>query len=188
MELEKAFRKRARASGGCSAGGPDWLSALPDCLLHVIMSFMKARQVVQTCVLSKRWRHLLRSVPCLDVDHDEFKKTARASEDGSYSSGDHSSDSNDDQWRHHWRRPWLGVGLGVDRNVFNTVIASDDNSDSHGDDNSDSDDDTPDSDSDSDGDCSGSNLGSSDANVDDDNHRTRRRTRTGRILRISLQT
>uniref|UniRef100_K3ZL70 F-box domain-containing protein n=1 Tax=Setaria italica TaxID=4555 RepID=K3ZL70_SETIT len=137
-----------------------------------------ARQVVQTCVLSKRWRHLLRSVPCLDVDHDEFKKTARASEDGSYSSGDHSSDSNDDQWRHHWRRPWLGVGLGVDRNVFNTVIASDDNSDSLGDDNSDSDDDihdsdddTPDSDSDSDGDCSGSNLGSSDANVDDDNHK-----------------
>jgi len=37
------------------------------------MSFMKARQVVQTCVLSTRWKHLWRSVPCLDIDQDEFK-------------------------------------------------------------------------------------------------------------------
>ncbi|CAO2149559.1 unnamed protein product, partial [Urochloa humidicola] len=76
-ELEEPFRKRARASGGggggCSAGGADRLSALPDCLIHVIMSFMKARQVVQTCVLSKRWKHLWHSVPCLDIDIDEFK-------------------------------------------------------------------------------------------------------------------
>ncbi|TVU24456.1 hypothetical protein EJB05_26895, partial [Eragrostis curvula] len=55
------------------AGEPDWLSALPDCLLHTIMSFMKARQVVQMCVLSTRWKHLWLSAPCLDVDLDEFK-------------------------------------------------------------------------------------------------------------------
>ncbi|OEL38872.1 hypothetical protein BAE44_0000109 [Dichanthelium oligosanthes] len=53
------------------------------------MSFMKARQVVQTCVLSTRWRHLWRSVPCLDVDFDEFKMAARDDsdtdrDDGSY--------------------------------------------------------------------------------------------------------
>ncbi|KAK3142541.1 hypothetical protein QOZ80_4BG0347900 [Eleusine coracana subsp. coracana] len=54
------------------AGG-DRLSSLPDGLLHHIMSFMKARQVVQTCVLSTRWRHLWRSVPCLDVDQTEFE-------------------------------------------------------------------------------------------------------------------
>jgi hypothetical protein len=50
------------------------------------MSFMKARQAVQTCVLSTRWRHLWRSVPCLDIDFDEFKKTAVASygKSGSY--------------------------------------------------------------------------------------------------------
>ena len=49
MELDDAFRKWARVSGvidGCSAGGPDRLSSLPDCLLHTIMSFLKARQVV----------------------------------------------------------------------------------------------------------------------------------------------
>ncbi|GJN04833.1 hypothetical protein PR202_ga22408 [Eleusine coracana subsp. coracana] len=66
--------KRACASGGTSlvASEPDRLSALPDCLLHIIMSFLKARQVVQTCVLSTRWRHLWCSVPCLDIDIDEF--------------------------------------------------------------------------------------------------------------------
>ncbi|GJN25708.1 hypothetical protein PR202_gb13571 [Eleusine coracana subsp. coracana] len=66
--------KPACASGGTSlvASEPDRLSALPDCLLHTIMSFLKARQVVQTCVLSTRWRHLWCSVPCLDIDIDEF--------------------------------------------------------------------------------------------------------------------
>ncbi|CAL4983551.1 unnamed protein product [Urochloa decumbens] len=93
MELERAFRKRARASGG---GGPDRLSALPDCILHVIMSFMKARQAVQTCVLSKRWRYLWHSVPCLDIDFDEFKKAACASDDGAGSGGKDYYGSDDD--------------------------------------------------------------------------------------------
>ncbi|WVZ85754.1 hypothetical protein U9M48_032641 [Paspalum notatum var. saurae] len=58
--------------------GDDRLSDLPDCLLHEIMSRMKAREVVQTCVLSRRWRHLWRSVPCLDVDQGEFTVAAAA--------------------------------------------------------------------------------------------------------------
>ncbi|GJN25706.1 hypothetical protein PR202_gb13569 [Eleusine coracana subsp. coracana] len=67
--------KRARAACSSSPmdGEPDRLSALPDCLLHTIMSFMKARQVVQTCVLSTRWKHLWRSVRCLNLDLGEFK-------------------------------------------------------------------------------------------------------------------
>ncbi|CAM0904546.1 unnamed protein product [Alopecurus aequalis] len=65
-----ASRKRAHTGGSTSA--EDRLSALPDDLLHSIMSFLKARQVVQTCVLAKRWRHLWRSVPYLDIDLLEF--------------------------------------------------------------------------------------------------------------------
>ncbi|EES12212.1 hypothetical protein BDA96_06G097000 [Sorghum bicolor] len=74
MELE-AIGKRPRASSGGSSSSlaSDRLSSLPDCLIHHIMSFLKARQVVQTCVLSTRWRHLWRSVPCLDIDQEEFK-------------------------------------------------------------------------------------------------------------------
>ncbi|CAN6372811.1 unnamed protein product [Urochloa humidicola] len=69
--------KRTRDGGG----GADHLSALPDCLLHTNMSFLKARQVVQTCVLSSRWRHLWRSVPCLDIDFDEFRADVAESPD-----------------------------------------------------------------------------------------------------------
>jgi hypothetical protein len=64
-----ASRKRARTG---STYGDDRLSALPDALIHTIMSFLKAHQVVQTCVLAKRWSHLWRSVPNLDIDLPEF--------------------------------------------------------------------------------------------------------------------
>ncbi|CAL5027369.1 unnamed protein product [Urochloa decumbens] len=69
-------RKRFNDAGGAAGylfGDRDRLSVLPDCLLREIMSHMKARQVVQTCVLSRRWRHLWRSMPCLDVDYKEFE-------------------------------------------------------------------------------------------------------------------
>uniref|UniRef100_K3YD01 F-box domain-containing protein n=1 Tax=Setaria italica TaxID=4555 RepID=K3YD01_SETIT len=71
-------RKRGNDAGDAAAGyssgdDRDRLSALPDSLIHHIMSFMKARQVVQTCVLSTRWRHLWRSMTCLDVDKSEFE-------------------------------------------------------------------------------------------------------------------
>uniref|UniRef100_A0ACD5UAH1 Uncharacterized protein n=1 Tax=Avena sativa TaxID=4498 RepID=A0ACD5UAH1_AVESA len=64
-----ASRKRARTG---STSAEDRLSALPDALIHTIMSFLKAHQVVQTCVLAKRWTHLWRSVPNLDIDLPEF--------------------------------------------------------------------------------------------------------------------
>ncbi|EEE60514.1 hypothetical protein OsJ_13832 [Oryza sativa Japonica Group] len=52
--------------------GDDYLGTLPDYLLHKVMSFLPARQAVQTCVLSRRWRDLWRSMPCIDIDGDEF--------------------------------------------------------------------------------------------------------------------
>jgi hypothetical protein len=80
-------RKRARARRG-GEREPDRLSALPDCLLHTIMSSLKARQAVQTCVLSRRWRHLWRSVPCLDVDINEFRADAVAPDFDNNNAGD----------------------------------------------------------------------------------------------------
>ncbi|CAM0904547.1 unnamed protein product [Alopecurus aequalis] len=52
--------------------GGDRLSDLPECLLHGILSHLKARQVVQTCVLSRRWERVWRSVPCLHIDFRDF--------------------------------------------------------------------------------------------------------------------
>ncbi|KAL6652703.1 hypothetical protein ACP70R_011628 [Stipagrostis hirtigluma subsp. patula] len=54
----------------------DRLSSLPDALLHTIMSFLKARQAVQTCVLSRRWVDLWRTMPCLDIDQRELSGNA----------------------------------------------------------------------------------------------------------------
>ncbi|KAM0867221.1 hypothetical protein ACQ4PT_042144 [Festuca glaucescens] len=56
----------------------DRLGALPDCLLHHIVSHLRARQLVHTSLLSQRWRHVWRNAPRLDVDQREFQHSAAA--------------------------------------------------------------------------------------------------------------
>ncbi|KAJ1695484.1 hypothetical protein LUZ63_012182 [Rhynchospora breviuscula] len=58
--------------------GPDRLSDLPDVLLIKILSSLKAREVAQTCILSKRWQDLWASVPCLHFDNAEFSRKLSA--------------------------------------------------------------------------------------------------------------
>ncbi|KAM0827506.1 hypothetical protein ACQ4PT_068157 [Festuca glaucescens] len=53
--------------GRPGAAAVDRLSALPDALLHHIMSSLKAWEVVRTCVLARRWRHLWAFAPCVDL-------------------------------------------------------------------------------------------------------------------------
>ncbi|KAM0931027.1 hypothetical protein ACQ4PT_000538 [Festuca glaucescens] len=50
----------------------DRISALPDELLHHIMSFLTPRETVQTCVLSRRWQTTWVSARCLIIDSDQF--------------------------------------------------------------------------------------------------------------------
>ncbi|RLM78303.1 hypothetical protein C2845_PM12G09590 [Panicum miliaceum] len=51
---------------------PALLSALPDGVLHIILSFLPAWHAVQTCVLSRRWRDLWCSMPYINIDEREF--------------------------------------------------------------------------------------------------------------------
>lgn len=50
----------------------DRLSNLPDAMIHHIMSFLLAKEVARTCVLSQRWRLLWTSAPCLHISFDQF--------------------------------------------------------------------------------------------------------------------
>ncbi|KAL6658244.1 hypothetical protein ACP70R_003830 [Stipagrostis hirtigluma subsp. patula] len=49
------------------AVGDDRISALPDALIHHVMSFLEAREAVRTCVLAWRWRHLWKSMPVVRI-------------------------------------------------------------------------------------------------------------------------
>jgi hypothetical protein len=66
LTADQSSSKRRRADAA------DRLGDLPDCLLHGIISFLGSRQAVQTSVLSRRWRHLWRDVPCVAIDEREF--------------------------------------------------------------------------------------------------------------------
>ncbi|PIA52170.1 hypothetical protein AQUCO_01000211v1 [Aquilegia coerulea] len=50
----------------------DRISALPDSLIHLIFSYLDVTQVVQTCVLSKRWKFLWISNPYLNIQFHEW--------------------------------------------------------------------------------------------------------------------
>jgi hypothetical protein len=49
----------------------DRLSDLPDCVILHILSFLNAKHVVQTCVLSPRYKNLWKRVPVLILDSSE---------------------------------------------------------------------------------------------------------------------
>uniref|UniRef100_A0A0E0BGF0 F-box domain-containing protein n=1 Tax=Oryza glumipatula TaxID=40148 RepID=A0A0E0BGF0_9ORYZ len=65
--------------GGGGGGGGDRVGALPDEVLHHMLSFLPARDAVQTCVLAHRWRDLWKSATGLRIGSDE-EDTARVRE------------------------------------------------------------------------------------------------------------
>ncbi|KAL7592576.1 hypothetical protein Lser_V15G35342 [Lactuca serriola] len=46
----------------------DYISNLPDCIVHHILSFMPTKEVVKTSILSTRWKNLWASAPTIDFD------------------------------------------------------------------------------------------------------------------------
>ncbi|MQM11010.1 hypothetical protein Taro_043908 [Colocasia esculenta] len=52
----------------------DLLSGLHDNVLHRILSFLPTREAIATSMLSRRWRHLWKTVPCLDLDYHGFHR------------------------------------------------------------------------------------------------------------------
>ncbi|KAF6165959.1 hypothetical protein GIB67_012856 [Kingdonia uniflora] len=59
-------------SSNTEGSATDRISSLPDPIIYHILSFLPAVDVVQTCILSKRWGILWCSVPTLDFDNSVF--------------------------------------------------------------------------------------------------------------------
>jgi hypothetical protein len=51
----------------------DRISDLSDCVLLHILSFLNAKQAVQTCILSKRWINLWKTLSTLTLSSTDFK-------------------------------------------------------------------------------------------------------------------
>ncbi|TVU03878.1 hypothetical protein EJB05_50570, partial [Eragrostis curvula] len=66
-------KKRGKKDKGAAAAetlqevSHDHIGALPDDALHHILSFLPAQDVVRTCVLAQRWRHLWKSTRALRI-------------------------------------------------------------------------------------------------------------------------
>ncbi|KAF7077531.1 hypothetical protein CFC21_082070 [Triticum aestivum] len=52
----------------------DHISALPDNMLHHVLSFLPVQAAVRTCALARRWRHLWRSTTGLRIVRFDDKK------------------------------------------------------------------------------------------------------------------
>ncbi|XP_028774411.1 F-box/LRR-repeat protein At5g02910-like [Neltuma alba] len=50
------------------------LDDLPDNLIHHILSFVETKDAIRTLVLSRRWRHMWASVPCLNLNSKSFSR------------------------------------------------------------------------------------------------------------------
>uniref|UniRef100_A0A1J3JEE2 F-box/LRR-repeat protein n=1 Tax=Noccaea caerulescens TaxID=107243 RepID=A0A1J3JEE2_NOCCA len=51
-----------------SIDGLDFISSLPDAILHLILSTIPTKSAIRTSVLSKRWRHVWCETPSLSID------------------------------------------------------------------------------------------------------------------------
>jgi hypothetical protein len=51
----------------------DRLSDLPDGILHHILSFSNAKQAVQSCILSSRWKNLWKTLPTLILTSSQIR-------------------------------------------------------------------------------------------------------------------
>jgi hypothetical protein len=69
---EIMFLDRMKKRRQCENQDEDRLSDLPDSVLLHILSFLNTKQVVQTCILSKRWIHLWKFISTLMLHCSTF--------------------------------------------------------------------------------------------------------------------
>ncbi|KAJ3683427.1 hypothetical protein LUZ60_013654 [Juncus effusus] len=76
MSKEKETTVRVINLEMASNEDEDRLSNLHDSILITILCFLDPKEMIQTCLLSKRWRNLWRFVPCLNFS-DKYLRNSR---------------------------------------------------------------------------------------------------------------
>ncbi|PIA58683.1 hypothetical protein AQUCO_00500555v1 [Aquilegia coerulea] len=74
---QMSTRKKLKSGDQQDASNGDRISDLPDNLLHQILASLDMKCVVQTSVLSTRWRNLWMSLPTLNFDLDTFLESTK---------------------------------------------------------------------------------------------------------------
>ncbi|CAN0841145.1 F-box/LRR-repeat protein 13 [Linum grandiflorum] len=72
-QLGKAAKRARQEDEEEAVFAADRLSDLPDFTIHHILSFLDAKCVVQTSVLSRVWRYMWKHVPALSFRRDSFR-------------------------------------------------------------------------------------------------------------------
>ncbi|PIA65424.1 hypothetical protein AQUCO_00100724v1 [Aquilegia coerulea] len=74
MKKVKSNNAVALVVATATATPDDSISALPDCIIHQIFSFLDTKLLVQSSILSNRWRYLWKTTPFLNFNLDFFPK------------------------------------------------------------------------------------------------------------------
>lgn len=76
LKMKKRHRQRQKQRLSGSDTKVDRLSDLPDSVLLHIMKFLNTKDAVKTCLLSKRWKDLWKSLPDLTLHSTDFSRLA----------------------------------------------------------------------------------------------------------------
>ncbi|PIA31357.1 hypothetical protein AQUCO_05000026v1 [Aquilegia coerulea] len=74
---KKSSNKKRKKMMKKSDEEADRLSALPEPLLHNILSFLDMKEVVQTSFISKKWRYFWKSLPFLNFDYSLWNASSK---------------------------------------------------------------------------------------------------------------
>ncbi|KAI3840524.1 hypothetical protein MKX03_014223 [Papaver bracteatum] len=77
MVLKNNKKQKQTENSNRGHVGEDYISNLPDALIHHILSFLPTKSALSTCILSKRWNYVAITIPVLDFRHWRCKRNRK---------------------------------------------------------------------------------------------------------------
>ncbi|RZC81513.1 hypothetical protein C5167_044087 [Papaver somniferum] len=73
----KNKKKHKQMENNNTGVGKDYISNLPDALIHHILSFLPTKSAMSTCILSKRWKYVAATIPVFDFCNWRSKRNRK---------------------------------------------------------------------------------------------------------------